>query len=104
VGDSPLIGSGCYADAETGGVSSTGYGEAIMRVVMAKTATDFLRPASSTPTRAAQAAVQLLANRGKGTGGLILLDKSGNPGLAFNTPRMAYGFVKDGAQFVASVD
>jgi len=103
VGDAPLIGSGCYADAETGGVSSTGYGEAIMRVVMAKTATDFLRPASSTPTRAAQAAVQLLANRGKGTGGLILLDKHGNPGFAFNTPRMAYGYVKDATSFVASV-
>ena len=103
VGDAPLIGSGCYADAETGGVSSTGYGEAIMRVVMAKTAADFLRPSSSTPTRAAQAAVQLLANRGKGTGGLILLDKSGNPGFAFSTPRMAYGYVKDGTSFVASV-
>ena len=74
-----------------------------MRVVMAKTATDFLRPASSTPTRAAQAAVQLLANRGKGTGGLILLDKNGNPGFAFNTPRMAYGYVKDAAQFVVDV-
>ena len=103
VGDSPLIGSGCYADAETGGVSSTGYGEAIMRVVMAKTATDFLRPSSSTPTRAAQAAVQLLANRGKGTGGLILLDKGGAPGFAYNTPRMAYGYVKDATQFVVGV-
>ena len=103
VGDAPLIGSGCYADAETGGVSSTGYGEAIMRVVMAKTATDFLRPRSSSPTRAAQAAVELLANRGKGTGGLILLDKNGHPGFAFNTPRMAYGYVKDATSFVASV-
>ena len=103
VGDSPLIGCGCYADEETGGVSSTGYGEAIMRVVMAKTATDFLRPSSSTPIRAAQAAVQLLAKRGKGAGGLILLDKQGNPGFAFNTPRMAYGYVKDATSFVASV-
>src|SRR5215471_4462290 len=73
VGDSPLIGCGCYADRETGAVSATGYGEAIMKVVMAKTACDFLRPANSTPARAAQAAVQLLANRAKGTGGLILL-------------------------------
>src|SRR6201985_837646 len=82
VGDSPLIGCGCYADAETGGVSSTGYGEAIMKIVMGKTAADFLRPAGSTPARAAQAAVQLLSKRGKGTGGLILLDKNGNPGFA----------------------
>jgi beta-aspartyl-peptidase (threonine type) len=102
VGDSPLIGCGCYADIETGGVSSTGYGEAIMRVVMAKTAADFLRPANSTPARAAQAAVQLLANRGKGTGGLILLDKNGNPGFAFNTPRMAFGYVNAESTFFAS--
>src|SRR3989442_9973882 len=38
VGDSPLIGCGCYADAEAGGVSCTGWGEAIMKIVMAKAA------------------------------------------------------------------
>jgi L-asparaginase / beta-aspartyl-peptidase len=103
VGDSPLIGCGCYADSETGGVSSTGFGEAIMRVVMAKTAADFLRPAGSSPARAAQAAVELLAKRGKGTGGLILLDKHGTPGFAFNTPRMAYGFVSTHGSFLTSV-
>jgi L-asparaginase / beta-aspartyl-peptidase len=103
VGDSPLIGSGCYADHETGAVSSTGYGEAIMKVVLAKTACDFLRPAGSTPTRAAQAAVQLLVRRGKGTGGLILLDKNGNPGFAFNTPRMAYGIAHREAGVITAV-
>ena len=103
VGDSPLIGCGCYADHETGAVSSTGYGEAIMKVVLAKTACDFLRPATSTPARAAQAAVQLLANRGKGTGGLILLDKNGTPAFAFNTPRMAYALVNPDSSFFASV-
>jgi beta-aspartyl-peptidase (threonine type) len=103
VGDSPLIGSGCYADHETGAVSSTGYGEAIMKVVLAKTACDFLRPASSNPSRAAQAAAQLLINRGKGTGGLILLDRNGNPGYAFNTPRMAYGYVNPDGSFRTAV-
>jgi L-asparaginase / beta-aspartyl-peptidase len=103
VGDSPLIGCGCYADSETGGVSSTGFGEAIMKVVLAKTAADFLRPAGSTPSRAAQAAVQILANRGKGTGGVILLDKNGVPGLAFNTPRMSYGYITSDASFITSV-
>ncbi len=103
VGDSPLIGCGCYADSETGAVSSTGYGESIMKVVLAKTACDFLRPAASNPTRAAQAAVQLLARRGNGTGGLILLDKDGNPGYAFNTPRMAYGIANREAGFITAV-
>src|SRR2546425_11566078 len=45
VGDSPLIGCGCYADVEAGGVSCTGWGEAIMKIVMAKTAVDLLRAA-----------------------------------------------------------
>jgi len=103
VGDSPLIGCGCYADCETGGVSSTGFGEAIMKVVLAKTVCDFLRPRGSNPTRAAQAAVQLLARRGKGSGGVIVLDKNGNPGYAFNTPRMAYGLVHSEARFVTGV-
>lgn len=103
VGDSPLIGCGCYADCETGAVSSTGYGEAIMKVVLAKTACDFLRPAGSNPMRASQAAIQLLTRRGKGAGGLILLNKNGTPGYAFTTPRMAYGYVNPDGSFVTAV-
>jgi beta-aspartyl-peptidase (threonine type) len=74
-----------------------------MKIVMAKTAADFLRPAGSTPTRAAQAAVELLAKRGKGTGGLIVLGKNGTPGFAFNTPRMAYGYVAADGSFITAV-
>jgi L-asparaginase / beta-aspartyl-peptidase len=107
VGDSPLIGCGCYADAEVGGVSCTGYGEAIMKIVMAKSATDFLRAAAATNAsavmRAAQDAVELLARRTNATGGIILLDRAGVPGFAFNTPRMAYGYVEPGGTFFVSV-
>ncbi len=99
VGDSPLIGCGCYADAEAGGVSCTGWGEAIMKIVMAKTAVDLLRRES--PQRTAQACVDLLASRTGGTGGLILLDRQGTPAAAFNTPNMAWGSVQpDGSFFV----
>jgi L-asparaginase / beta-aspartyl-peptidase len=113
VGDSPLIGCGCYADAEAGGVSSTGYGEAIMKVVMAKAAVDRLRGAAestSTPvgpsSRAMQVAEQTiaeLARRTKATAGLILLDREGNPGFAFNTPRMAFGYVAADGGFITGV-
>jgi L-asparaginase / beta-aspartyl-peptidase len=99
VGDSPLIGCGCYADSETGAASSTGYGEAIMRIVMAKSATDSLRQPGVSPIGAAQQQLQLLAARGIGTGGIILLDKNGEPGFAFNTPRMAYGYVASDFSF-----
>jgi beta-aspartyl-peptidase (threonine type) len=101
VGDSPLIGCGCYADAQAGGVSCTGYGEAIMKVVMAKSAVDFLQAAEA--MAAAKKSVELLAARTTGTGGLILLDREGTPGWAFNTPRMAYGYVKDG-ELIAAVE
>jgi beta-aspartyl-peptidase (threonine type) len=109
VGDSPLIGCGCYADSEAGGISCTGYGEAIMKIVMAKAAADFLRqPADgeapeSTAMRAARRSTELLARRTHSTGGLILLDREGNPGFAHNTPRMAYGYVLENGSFRVSV-
>jgi beta-aspartyl-peptidase (threonine type) len=117
VGDSPLIGCGCYADSEAGGVSCTGYGEAIMKIVMAKTAVELLRRPEtcvdpslaadacnlSTANLAAREAVHLLAKRTHATGGLILLDRLGNPGFAFNTPRMSYGYVAIDGNFVTSV-
>lgn len=102
VGDSPLIGCGCYADVESGGVSCTGWGEAIMRVVMAKTAADLLRAGKSAKD-AGDAAVKLLADRGKGTGGVILLDRQGTPGFAFNTSHLACGYVAPDGSLVVSV-
>ena len=52
---------------------------------------------------AAREAVHLLAKRTHGHGGLILLDHHGNSGFAFNTPRMAYGYVALDGNFVTSV-
>jgi len=99
VGDSPLIGCGCYADSQAGAASCTGYGEAIMKIVMAKSAVDHLRHYDA--HRSADEVVRLLAERTHGTGGLILLDREGHPGFAFNTPRMSYGYVNpDGSFFI----
>ena len=103
VGDSPLIGCGCYADSEAGGVSCTGWGEAIMRVVLAKAAADMLRGGASAQAAAA-ASVKLLAERGKGTGGLILLDRDGTPGFASNTSHMAFGYVNAGGECICAVN
>ena len=44
VGDSPLIGSGAYADSALGGASTTGHGESIMRVLLAHRAVQGLKP------------------------------------------------------------
>jgi beta-aspartyl-peptidase (threonine type) len=97
-----LIGCGCYADSEAGGASSTGEGEAIMKVVMAKAAVDMLRGESSS-MQVAQETIALFAKRTQASAGLILLDRDGNPGFAFNTPRMAYGYVAPDGSFVTAV-
>jgi beta-aspartyl-peptidase (threonine type) len=111
VGDSPLIGCGCYADAESGGVSCTGHGEGIMKIVMAKMAVDLLHDerifpahrdklgAASVASAVADACVRKLAHRVHTTGGLILLDREGQPAAAFNTPAMAYGYVEADGSF-----
>jgi L-asparaginase / beta-aspartyl-peptidase len=111
VGDSPLIGCGCYADVEAGGVSCTGHGEGIMKIVMAKMAIDLLHDqrvlvphrekagSLSLAQAVADACIRKLAHRAHTTGGLILLDRDGLPAAAFNTPRMAYGYVEPDASF-----
>src|SRR4029434_5481972 len=76
VGDSPLIGCGCYADNESAAISCTGHGESIMKVVMAKTAADFVA-AGLDAKAAADAAVNVLSRRTTGAGGLIVVDKLG---------------------------
>ncbi|HEU4636470.1 MAG TPA: isoaspartyl peptidase/L-asparaginase [Edaphobacter sp.] len=90
VGDSSLIGCGCYADDESAAVSLTGWGEPIMKLVLGKWAADRVAE-GSTPAEAATAAIQHLYNRLGGYGGIILLDRKGRVGLAHNTPRMAWG-------------
>jgi beta-aspartyl-peptidase (threonine type) len=86
VGDSPLPGCGTYA-SELGGVSCTGSGEDIIRIVMAKSALEFLRTAGD-PQAAAHQAVTLLGQKTEGTGGLIMIDRNGRIGYARNTERM----------------
>ena len=86
VGDSPLIGCGTYAD-DYGAVSCTGYGEAVMRLALAKTAVDFLREGQEAE-HAADQAIWDLATKLKSTGGIILIDRRGNVGYARNTTHM----------------
>jgi beta-aspartyl-peptidase (threonine type) len=90
VGDSSLIGCGCYADNLSAAVSLTGWGEPIMKLVLGKWATD--RVAAGTPPElAAREAISYLYNRLGGHGGIILLGPDGRFGLAHNTPAMAWG-------------
>ena len=90
VGDSSLIGCGCYADNLSAAVSLTGWGEPIMKLVLGKWATDRVA-AGSAPEFAAREAISYLFNRLGGHGGIILLGPDGRFGIAHNTPAMAWG-------------
>src|SRR6185369_8526862 len=83
VGDSSLIGCGCYADNASAAVSLTGWGEPIMKLVLAKWAADRVLNGAD-PAVAAQDAIQYLERRLNGHGGLILLDARGRFGFAHN--------------------
>ncbi|MBB5317529.1 isoaspartyl peptidase/L-asparaginase [Tunturibacter empetritectus] len=90
VGDSSLIGCGCYADNLSAAVSLTGWGEPIMKLVLGKRAVDRVA-AGASPDEAAHEAIDYLFNRLGGHGGIILLGPDGRVGMAHNTPRMAWG-------------
>ena len=88
VGDSSVIGCGGYADNRSAAASLTGWGEPIMKLVLAKWAVD--RVPQLGPEQAAEDAIAYLYSRLKGHGGIILLGPDGRFGIAHNTPRMAW--------------
>ena len=88
VGDSPLIGAGAIADNAIGAASATGVGEDLMRILMARTAWDFMRIGQDA-MRAARSSVGVLEERIQGRGGVICIDPSGGVGWAHNTKHLA---------------
>jgi L-asparaginase / beta-aspartyl-peptidase len=98
IGDSPLPGCGTYAD-DRGGVSCTGMGEAIIRVVLGKTAIDFLSEGIE-PNAAARKSLALFEAKTGAQAGLILIDCHGRIGYARNTTHMPVCFVKDNQSIV----
>ncbi|MBV9669855.1 MAG: isoaspartyl peptidase/L-asparaginase [Acidobacteriales bacterium] len=89
VGDSSLIGCGCYADNNSAATSLTGWGEPIMKLVLGKWACDRVSSGDA-PQAAASESMSYLNRRLNGHGGIILLDRRGRYGVAHNTPRMAW--------------
>jgi L-asparaginase / beta-aspartyl-peptidase len=91
LGDSSLIGCGCYANNESAAVSTTGWGEPIMKLVLAKWTADRIQ-AGNLPEWSAQEAMNYLKQRLDGHGGIIVLNPQGHIGIAHNTPRMAWAY------------
>ncbi len=91
IGDTPIPGAGLYADNRLGGAACTGWGEGILRIGLARNAVSHLR--DSAGQDAAWLAVREMDDRIQGKGGVIVLSRDGSLGFAFNTPRMAVGYM-----------
>jgi beta-aspartyl-peptidase (threonine type) len=103
VGDSSVIGSGGYADNRSAAASLTGWGEPIMKLVLAKWAVD--RVPLLGAEQAAEDAIAYLHARLQGRGGIILLGPDGRYGIAYNTPRMAWALCnRDGVRAGTTLD
>lgn len=93
VGDSPLIGSGTFADDRTCAVSATGDGEAFIRLCVAHEIDARMRLAGETLAEAADHVVLKGLATVNGSGGLIAVDAAGRVAAPFNCEGMYRGWV-----------
>lgn len=103
VGDTPIIGSGVYADNETCAVSTTGYGEDFMRTVLAKTISDFIFMKGMDAAQATQAAIEYFTRRVAGRGGMIVIDHNGNCCSGHTTRKLIHGWIEHGGETVVKL-
>ncbi|MES9940864.1 MAG: isoaspartyl peptidase/L-asparaginase family protein [Candidatus Thiodiazotropha sp. 6PLUC2] len=94
VGDSPIIGSGVFADNQTCAVSTTGFGEDFMRTVLAKTVSDSVEMLHYDARKAVDYGIEYLLRKVKGRGGLIVIDRQGNCAADFTTKKMIHGWIE----------
>jgi beta-aspartyl-peptidase (threonine type) len=90
-----MVGCGFYADDQIGGASSTGWGESIAKVLLARLALHHLEQLDD-PWAAAEAAIEVLSERVGGLGGVILLSPEGKPAWHHNTPHMSRAYHTSG--------
>lgn len=95
VGDTPVLGAGCYAD-DMAAVSATGTGEMFIRTVAAFDVSAQMRYAGLSLDEAARRVVMEKLPAIQGRGGLIAVDRAGNVTLPFNTEGMYRGIARVG--------
>ena len=93
IGDSPIIGSGTFADNRTCAISCTGHGEYFLRAVVAHDISCLMEYRGLSLAEACRIVVHdKLAPIG-GEGGLVAVDGAGNMTLPFNSEGMYRGSI-----------
>ncbi|MFK7757642.1 MAG: isoaspartyl peptidase/L-asparaginase family protein [Flavobacteriales bacterium] len=101
VGDSPIIGSGTYANNKTCAVSCTGSGEYFLRGVVAYDVSCLMEYKGLSLAEATKTVIQDRLLKLGGDGGLIAVDQLGNVSLEFNTEGMYRGSFEGGVSDVS---
>ena len=97
VGDSPLVGAGCYANNASVAVSCTGTGEVFIRALAAYDIAALMDYGGLSLSEACERVVMEKLPALGGSGGLIAVDHEGNVALPFNSEGMyrAWGYAGD---------
>jgi len=92
IGDVPIIGAGTYANNNTCGISSTGWGEYFIRNVVAYDISSQIDYLKIDINKAAKNTLKKVKDLG-GSGGVIGIDSNGNIMMDFNTKGMYRGYI-----------
>ncbi len=105
VGDSPLIGAGCYADDATLAASATGHGERFIEAVACHRAAAAIEFKGQSLAEATAEVIFRRLPLDRGRGGLIAIDRAGHIAMPFNTEGMYRGWQRvDGTAWTAIFD
>ncbi|KAK9892280.1 hypothetical protein WA026_019087 [Henosepilachna vigintioctopunctata] len=102
VGDTPLLGSGTYADDEVGAVSTTGHGESIQKMCVAHTIINEMKKGMNAQ-EATNLVLKRMTEKLKNTAGAITVSKKGEIGVGMTTRRMPWAYIK-GNKLVYGID
>ena len=102
IGDVPIIGAGTYANNNTCGISSTGWGEYFIRNVVAYSISSQIEYKKISIDLAAKNTLKKVKDLG-GNGGVIGIDKNGNILMDFNTEGMYRGYKKSDGESEISI-
>lgn len=102
IGDSPMIGSGTYANNATCAISCTGHGEMFIRAVAAYDVSALMEYKGYTLQQAMEEVVNKKLVAIEGEGGMIGVDGNGSPAMVFNSAGMYRAMrSSDGANEIA---
>ncbi|XP_074503047.1 isoaspartyl peptidase/L-asparaginase [Sebastes fasciatus] len=89
VGDTPCVGCGGFADNQVGAVSTTGHGEAIMKVTLARLILFHMEQGQSAEA-ASDLGLAYMKSRVEGLGGVVTVDPQGRWAARFSSRQMAW--------------